>query len=64
MNEPQTSSPNPDAAPLAETSLAMKTLLIKLRWIGMEEEEARRVQSRLCRGRSAAGALAAGPETD
>jgi hypothetical protein len=63
MNEPQTSSPNPDVAPLAETSLAMKTLLIKLRWIGMEEE-ARRVQSRLCRGRSAAGALAAGPETD
>jgi hypothetical protein len=64
MNELQRSSPTPDPASLAEAPRAlMRTLLIKLRWMGMEEE-ARRVQSCLRRARLSDGMLASEPETD
>ena len=51
MNELQTSGQTADDSSMAEASRElMKKLVIKLRWMGMEDE-ARRVQRSLCQTR-------------
>lgn len=47
MNDRQISRPIADDLLLADTSRWLKKLVIKLRWVGMEEE-ARRLQRSLC----------------
>jgi hypothetical protein len=62
MNDLPTSRHFAEDLFLADTSRWLKKLVIKLRWMGMEEE-ARRVQNSLCQNWPADGALACKPET-
>jgi hypothetical protein len=62
MNELQTPRPFADDLFRADTSRWLKKLVIKLRWVGMEEE-ARRLQRSLCQARPPDGAFACEPET-
>jgi hypothetical protein len=62
MNGPRASLQTADAPSLADRSHALTKLIIKLRWIGMEEE-ARCVQS-LYQIAAAHGVLESGPENN